>query len=103
MVHQAVRCLVDWLGCAHRGIGHRGGARVRAGIGALDPGDGSRTAAIVGTRQRATAGYAALANGIAAHVLDFDDTFNPDRTTIHGSAPLWPAIAAAARMVPVIG
>ena len=48
-------------------------------------------------------GQAALANGIAAHVLDFDDTFNPDRTTIHGSAPLWPAIAAAGELVPVSG
>ena len=36
-------------------------------------------------------------------MLDFDDTFNPDRTTIHGSAPLWPAIAAAAELVPVSG
>ena len=36
-------------------------------------------------------------------MLDFDDTFNPDRTTIHGSAPLWPAIAAAGELVPVSG
>jgi 2-methylcitrate dehydratase PrpD len=103
VVHQAVRCLVDWLGCTIAGSATDEGQRVRAGIGALDAGDGSRTAPIVGTRQRAGAGYAALANGIAAHVLDFDDTFNPDRTTIHGSAPLWPAIAAAAELVPVSG
>ena len=103
VVHQAARCLVDWLGCTIAGSATAEGERVRAGIGALDAGDGSRTAPIVGTRQRAGAGYAALANGIAAHVLDFDDTFNPDRTTIHGSAPLWPAIAAAAELVPVSG
>jgi 2-methylcitrate dehydratase PrpD len=103
VVHQALRCLVDWLGCTIAGSATAEGQRVRAGIGALDAGDGSRTAPIVGTRQRAGAGYAALANGIAAHVLDFDDTFNPDRTTIHGSAPLWPAIAAAAELVPVSG
>jgi 2-methylcitrate dehydratase PrpD len=36
-------------------------------------------------------------------VLDFDDTFNPERTTIHGSAPLWPAIAAAGELIPVSG
>ena len=29
--------------------------------------------------------------------------FNPDRTTIHGSAPLWPAIAAASALVGVSG
>lgn len=103
VVHQAVRCLVDWLGCTIAGSATAEGARVRAGIGALDAGDGTRTAPIVGTRLRAGVGYAALANGIAAHILDFDDTFNPDRTTIHGSAPLWPAIAAAAELVPVSG
>jgi 2-methylcitrate dehydratase PrpD len=103
VVHQAVRCVVDWLGCTIAGSATTEGERVRAGIAALDAGDGSRTAAIVGNRQRAGAGYAALANGIAAHVLDFDDTFNPDRTTIHGSAPLWPAIVAAGELIPVSG
>jgi 2-methylcitrate dehydratase PrpD len=103
VVRQAVRCLVDWLGCTIAGSATAEAEKVRAGIGALDSGDGSRTAAIVGTRQRAGVGYAALANGIAAHVLDFDDTFNPDRTTIHGSAPLWPAVVAAGELVPVSG
>jgi 2-methylcitrate dehydratase PrpD len=103
VVHQAVRCLVDWLGCTVAGSATAEGQRVRTGIGALDAGDGSRTAPIIGTRQRAGVGYAALANGIAAHLLDFDDTFNPDRTTIHGSAPLWPAVVAAAELVPVSG
>src|SRR5689334_12050468 len=102
VVHQAVRCLVDWLGCAVAGAATPESGRVRAAIRAMDP-DGSRTAAIVGTSERAAADHAALANGIAAHVLDFDDTFNPDRTTIHGSAPLWPAIAAAAELTPVTG
>ncbi|HKV21351.1 MAG TPA: MmgE/PrpD family protein [Mycobacterium sp.] len=103
VVHQAVRCLVDWLGCTIAGSATVECHRARTGIAVLDPGDGTRTAPIVGTRQRAGAGYAAMANGIASHVLDFDDTFNPDRTTIHGSAPLWPAIAAAAELVPVSG
>ena len=101
-MHQAVRCLVDWLGCTIAGAATPESARVRAAIRAMDP-DGSRAAAIVGTPERTSAGQAALANGIAAHVLDFDDTFNPDRTTIHGSAPLWPAIAAACELVPVSG
>jgi 2-methylcitrate dehydratase PrpD len=102
VVRQAVRCLVDWLGCTIAGSATDESRRVRAGIQALDP-EGSRTAGIVGTPQRASAAYAALANGIAAHVLDFDDTFNPDQTTIHGSAPLWPAIAAASELVTVSG
>ena len=103
VVHQAVRCLVDWLGCTIAGSATPESGRVRAGIRALDGAEGSRTAGIVGTPQRTSAGHAALANGIAAHVLDFDDTFNPERTTIHGSAPLWPAIAAAGELVPLSG
>lgn len=103
VVHQAVRCLVDWLGCTLAGSATEEAADVRTGIKALDAGDGSRTATIVGTRSRAGAGYAALANGVSAHLLDFDDTFNPERTTIHGNAPLWPAIAAAAELEPVTG
>jgi 2-methylcitrate dehydratase PrpD len=103
VVHQAVRCLVDWLGCALAGSATPELGRVRTGIADLDPGSGPRTATIVGTPQRATAGYAALANGIAAHVLDFDDTFNPDRTTIHGSAPVWSAIAAAGELTSTSG
>ena len=103
VVHQAVRCLVDWLGCTIAGSATPECGRVRAGIRALDGAEGSRTAGIVGTSQRTSAGHAALANGIAAHVLDFDDTFNPERTTIHGSAPLWPAIVAAGELVPLSG
>jgi 2-methylcitrate dehydratase PrpD len=103
VVHQAVRCLIDWLGCTIAGSATPESGRVRAGIRALDGAEGSRTAGIVGTPQRTSAGHAALANGIAAHVLDFDDTFNPERTTIHSSAPLWPAIAAAGELVPLSG
>jgi 2-methylcitrate dehydratase PrpD len=102
VVHQAVRCLVDWLGCTIAGAARPESARVRAAIRAMEP-DGSRAAGIVGTLDRGSIGHAALANGIAAHVLDFDDTFNPERTTIHGSAPLWPAIAAAGELGSVSG
>ena len=103
VARQAVRCLVDWLGCALAGSTTADLRRVRAAIRALDRVDGSHAAGILGTRQRTSPGFAALANGLAAHVLDFDDTFNPDRTTIHGSAPLWSAIAAASEVVRVSG
>ena len=100
---QAIRCLVDWLGCVLAGSATPDLRRVRAAIRALDRVDGSHAAGIVGTRQRTSPAFAALANGIAAHVLDFDDTFNPERTTIHSSAPLWSAIAAASEVVSVSG
>ena len=47
--------------------------------------------------------YAALVNGFAAHLLDYDDTFNPGDTTVHGSAPVWPVIFALAESSPVTG
>ncbi len=103
VTEQAVRCLSDWLGCVLAGSSTVELHQVRAGIGALDRVDDAHGAALLGTRQRASAPFAALANGIAAHVLDFDDTFNPERTTIHGSAPLWSAIAAASEVVGVTG
>jgi len=39
VVHQAVRCLVDFLGCTLAGSATDEAARVRAGIAALEPGD----------------------------------------------------------------
>ena len=47
--------------------------------------------------------YAALVNGFAAHLLDYDDTFNPGDTTVHGSAPVWPVVFALAEAAPVTG
>jgi 2-methylcitrate dehydratase PrpD len=47
--------------------------------------------------------YAALVNGFAAHLLDYDDTFNPGDTTVHGSAPVWPVVFALAESAPVTG
>ncbi|HZN80878.1 MAG TPA: MmgE/PrpD family protein, partial [Mycobacterium sp.] len=51
VVHQAVRCLVDWLGCTIAGAATPESARVRAAIRAMEP-DGSRAAGIVGTLDR---------------------------------------------------
>ncbi len=54
----------------------------------------SGAATIVGKAGRVPAPAAAFANGTAAHVLDFDDSFAP--LTGHPSAPLVPAILALA-------
>jgi 2-methylcitrate dehydratase PrpD len=35
-------------------------------------------------------------NGYQSHVMDYDDTYNPARTTVHGNSPVWPAAFAAA-------
>ena len=102
VVHQARRCLVDWLACTLAGSAEVESDRLRRTLTALEPSHPGG-ATIVGTRQRASATSAALANGFAAHLLDFDDTYNPGETTIHGSAPLWSALTAAAELVPLSG
>lgn len=53
---------------------------------------GSGTSRVVGTGQALAAPWAALVNGAAAHVLDYDDTFDP--LSGHATAVLVPAILA---------
>ena len=72
--------------------GRRGTRRWRA-VAALLPFAGRGEATLWGRAERADALSAALLNGIAAHVLDFDDT-HPH--AIHPSAPVWPAVLAVA-------
>ncbi len=102
VLHEARRCLVDWMACTLAGSAQVESQRLRRTVRTVELSDPG-TAGIVGTQQRSSATFAALANGFAAHVLDFDDTFNPGDTTIHGSAPLWSALTAASELVPVSG
>ncbi|MFY1698374.1 MULTISPECIES: MmgE/PrpD family protein [unclassified Solwaraspora] len=51
-------------------------------------------ATIVGAGERASAAHAALANGVLAHSLDYDDTHLP--SVLHPSAAVVPAALAAA-------
>jgi 2-methylcitrate dehydratase PrpD len=55
---------------------------------------GPGSATVLGTGLRTSQPFAALANGFVGHVLDFDDTFQPARTTVHGSSPVWPVVLA---------
>lgn len=58
---------------------------------------------VLGSGRRAGLLPAVLANGYMSHVLDFDDTYNPGRTTVHGSAPVWPVIIGVGEQRPVTG
>ncbi|MGH3326399.1 MAG: MmgE/PrpD family protein, partial [Streptomycetales bacterium] len=49
-------------------------------------------ATVLGRGRDAALLLAVLTNGYLAHILDYDDTYNPARTTVHGSAPVWPVI-----------
>ncbi|MBW9208450.1 MmgE/PrpD family protein [Mumia sp. zg.B21] len=59
----------------------------------LDQG-GHEQSTVVGSPQRVTAAQAALANGVLAHSLDYDDTHLP--SVLHPSASVVPAALAAA-------
>jgi 2-methylcitrate dehydratase PrpD len=100
VVHEASRALVDWLAVTIAGADR---APADALCGVLVRAGGSGIAPLVGRAERLSPVFAALANGFAAHLEDFDDTYNPPETTIHGSAPLWPAIAAIAAGRPMTG
>jgi 2-methylcitrate dehydratase PrpD len=88
-IARAHAALIDTLGCMLAGAGEQGPRRVRATISAW--GEGSST--VVGGAG-APAPWAALANGTAAHALDFDDNDIPAAS--HPSAVLVPAILALA-------
>jgi 2-methylcitrate dehydratase PrpD len=100
VLHQAKRCLIDWLGVTLAGSRDPSSAV----LGALtdELGVPGRTT-VLGTGRRASLLLAVLANGFMAHVLDYDDTYNPQRTTVHGSAPVWPVVLGLSEERPVHG
>ena len=81
----ALRCLVDWMGVAIAGSHESVTQAVLRYVG-------YERAPVHGA---ADAEKAALANGTAAHALDFDDTHIP--TDSHFSAVIWAALLAVAR------
>ncbi|WP_454689047.1 MmgE/PrpD family protein [Achromobacter aloeverae] len=85
-------CLLDWFSVGLAAWDSPPMQALRAWI-ALEPSSGSCN--LLGSPQRVSASQAALVNGTAGHMLDFDDAHLPSR--VHPSAPLWPAILALAQ------
>ncbi len=90
-LHEAKRTLINILGVSL----------------SASPATGSRTllawakseacapkASIVGSSLRTSAFTASMVNGFLAHLQDYDDTHFP--TVLHPTAPVWPAVLAAA-------
>ena len=88
---RAATAFADTIGVTLAGAAEPAARIVRETI--AEPGGSCR---IFGTEARASAGAAALANGTAAHALDFDDMCFV--SLAHPSAPLVPAILAAAEI-----
>ena len=90
VTHAVRRAVLDSLGVTIAGTRHPAARIVVDTIDALDSTTGSST--IVGSARPANPMDAALANGVMAHVLDWDDTLLPMR--LHQSATLIPALLA---------
>jgi 2-methylcitrate dehydratase PrpD len=91
VVHNARRALVDWLAAALAGAREPAADKLNRVIGAVGPETG---ATIVGRNATTSAPFAALANGYASHLLDFDDIYNPPYTTVHLGSCVWPVVLA---------
>ncbi|HEY0296276.1 MAG TPA: MmgE/PrpD family protein [Bordetella sp.] len=88
----ARHCLLDWFSVA-LAAWDSPALRALEAWAMLEPSPGS--ASLLGSAQRVSTSQAALINGTASHILDFDDAHLPSR--VHPSAPLWPAILALAQ------
>lgn len=89
-VNDTVRAILDWLGSALAGALEppaRMAQAVVAGFGVSDE-------ATVFGAGRASAAGAALANGVASHILELDDVHKG--STLHAAAPIIPAALAVA-------
>lgn len=98
VVHEARRAILNWAGCAVGGSDH---VTVDRAWRAVSPFAGQGQATLLGRAARTDILHAALINGIASHVADFDDT-HPD-CLVHPSGPVASALLALAEYRPVSG
>jgi len=87
--HETTRALVNWIGNPIWGSAN---AAVERTLAALDPFSGPREAALIGRSERIDVFKAALINGIAANIADYDDTHLA--TVIHPTGPAACALLA---------
>ena len=91
------RAFVDTIGVTLAGASEPAGRIVQKMLA----GDGGDACTVAGTPLRASAGSAALANGTAAHALDYDDMCFV--SLAHPSAPLVAAILAGGELAAASG
>lgn len=89
-IEEAKRAVLDWLGSAMAGSMEKP-AKIAQCL-ALGLGKSDEAAIVNGGR--ASAAAAALANGVASHILEFDDVHKG--STLHPGAPVIPAALAVA-------
>lgn len=87
---RALALLLDYLAVVVRGAATPVARASRAALAAGVDG----VSAVAGTNRRAGAADAAFLNGIAAHAIELDDTYEP--ASIHPGVAVWPAVLAVA-------
>jgi aconitate decarboxylase len=90
-VKAAVRSFHNWFGCAIGGSTHEAVTITKT---SLSPFFGKATSSLIGQGTQTDAQHAALINGIASHVHDYDDTHL--QTIIHPTGPVASALLAYA-------
>jgi 2-methylcitrate dehydratase PrpD len=96
---QARRGVLDWIGCALAGSGHR---TITTLLGVLQETSGKPAATVLGRKLKLGLLDAPLANGQMGHVLDFDDT-HMGGVVLHTSSPVLAALLALSERAPVSG
>lgn len=89
-IDAAITAIRDFIGVALYGSRHPIGEKIHNYVTGAQPG----TAATVIGRDSASPEGAAVANGVAGHAIDYDDTF--ESIPIHPTAPAFSAALAAA-------
>src|ERR1700722_19888589 len=97
--HQARRGVLDWIGCALAGSGHK---TITTLLDVLQEVSGRPQATVLGRKLKLGLRDAPLANGQMGHVLDFDDT-HMGGVVLHASSPVLAALFALAERSPVSG
>ena len=88
---EAVRTLLNWLGCAVGAVQHESVSSALAAVRLLQPAPQAR---VLGRSDKVDMASAALLNGISSHTFDFDDTHL--KTIIHPAGPVASALLALA-------
>ena len=97
--HEARRGVLDWIGCALAGSGHK---TITTLLTVLQEISGKPQATVFGRKLRLGLTDAPLANGQMGHVLDYDDT-HMGGVVLHTSSPVLAALFALAERAPVSG
>src|SRR5260370_25627783 len=97
--HEARRGVLDWIGCALAGSGHK---TITTLLTVLQEISGRPRATVFGRKLRLGLTDAPLANGQVGHVLDYDDT-HMGGVVLHTRSPVLAAFVELAERPPVSG